>query len=82
MGISDILLEDNPAMDWHPVQGGVAILLGMLHATKTGISSVSVGLWLVCHTKRNFSTLPFKSLNARIEGKFLADTVENLTGLV
>ena len=46
----------------------------MLHATKTGISSVRVGLWLVCHTERNFSTLPFKSLNATIEGKFLADT--------
>ena len=43
MGISDILLEDNPAMDWHPVQGGVAILLGILHATKTGIRSARFG---------------------------------------
>ena len=29
-------------MDWYPVQGGVAILLGLLHATETGISSGSV----------------------------------------
>ena len=32
MGTSDILLGEgggsNPAIDWHPVQGGVAILLG------------------------------------------------------
>ena len=28
--------------------GGVAILLGLLHATETGISSGRVGLWLVC----------------------------------
>ena len=29
-------------MVYHPVQGGVAILLGMLIATKTGLSS---GMW-------------------------------------
>ena len=28
--------------------GGVAILLDMLHATETGISSGRLGLWLVC----------------------------------
>ena len=28
--------------------GGVAILLGMLHATKTGVSAGRVGLWLLC----------------------------------
>ena len=28
MATSDILLGGNPAMDWHPVQGGVTILLG------------------------------------------------------
>ena len=39
MGSGDILLGDNPAMDQHPIQGGVAILLGMLHAKETGISS-------------------------------------------
>ena len=33
-------------MDQHPVQGGVSILLGMLHATETGISSGRVGLYL------------------------------------
>ena len=48
MGTSDILLGGNPVMGSHPVQGGVAILLGMLHATETGISSGRVGLWLVC----------------------------------
>ena len=35
-GTGDILLWGNPAMDQHPVQGGVAILLGLLHATETG----------------------------------------------
>ena len=39
MGTGDILLRGNPAMDQHPIQGGVAILLGMLHAKETGISS-------------------------------------------
>ena len=34
-------------MDQHPFQAGVAILLGMLHATETGINSGRVGLWLV-----------------------------------
>ena len=34
-------------MDQHPVQAGVAILLGLLHATETGISSGHVALWLV-----------------------------------
>ena len=48
MGTGDILLGGNPAMDQYPVQGGVAILLGMLRATETGISSGRVGLWLVC----------------------------------
>ena len=35
-------------MDYHPVQGGVSILLGMLHAKETGISFGRLGLWLVC----------------------------------
>ena len=41
MGTGDILLGGNPAMDKHPVQGGVAILhvLGMLHAKETRINS-------------------------------------------
>ena len=38
MGISDTLLGGKPAIDWHPVQGGVAILTGMFHAKETGIS--------------------------------------------
>ena len=36
MGTGDILLGGNPAMDKHPIQGGVAILLSSLHATGTG----------------------------------------------
>ena len=48
MGTCDILVGSNPAMDTHPVQGRVAILLGMLHAKETGISFNCLGLWLVC----------------------------------
>ena len=48
MGTCDILVGSNPAMDTHPVQGRVAILLGMLHAKETGISFNRLGLWLVC----------------------------------
>ena len=36
MGTGDILLRGNPAMVLHPVQGGVAIPLGLFHATETG----------------------------------------------
>ena len=44
MDTGDILLGGgNPAMDKHPVQGEVAILLGILHATETGISSGRFG---------------------------------------
>ena len=42
MGTGDMLLAGNPAMDQHPVKGewgGVAILLGKLHAKKTEIGS-------------------------------------------
>ena len=52
-------------MDQHPVQWGVAILQGMLHAKETGISSGRLGLWLVwaftCCTlwkPRNYSGAP------------------------
>ena len=54
MSTSDILLEGKPAMDYPPVQGGVAILLGMLHARETGLSSHLLGLLLLCTF-----TLPF-----------------------
>ena len=50
MGTGDVPLGGggggNPAMEFRP--GGVPILLGMLRATETGISSGRVGLWLVC----------------------------------
>ena len=36
MGVSDTLLGGKPAIDWHPVQGGVAILIGMFHAREPG----------------------------------------------
>ena len=39
MGTGDILLGGNPAMHKHPIQGRVAILLGMLHAKETGMSA-------------------------------------------
>ena len=48
MGTGDILLGGNPAMNKHSVQGGVAILLGTLHAKEIGISFGRLGLWLVC----------------------------------
>ena len=44
MDTGDILLEGKPAIDQHPVQGGVAILLGMLHARETGRSYGLLGL--------------------------------------
>ena len=40
MGVTCDGLESRP--------GGVAILLDMLHANETGISSGRLGLWLVC----------------------------------
>lgn len=41
-----------------PGPGGVAILLGMLHAKETGVSSGRLGPWLVCA-----STLPLRERN-------------------
>ena len=34
-------------MNYHPVHGGVAIRLSMLHAKETGINSCRLDLWLV-----------------------------------
>ena len=48
MGTGNILLGGNPAIDKRPVQGGVAILLGMPHAKETGMSAGGWGLWLMC----------------------------------
>ena len=39
MGTGDVVLRGDPAMDQHPIQGRVAIFLGMLHANETRISS-------------------------------------------
>ena len=35
MGTGEFNAGGNPAMDWHPIQGGVEILL-VAHATETG----------------------------------------------
>ena len=39
-----VLLGVDPAINWHPIQGGVEMLLGMLHANKTRIRSGCLGL--------------------------------------
>ena len=67
MGTGDILLGGNPAMDRHPVQGRVAILLGMLHAKETGMSSGRLGVWLVCaftfeHANFNLPALSYQGI--------------------
>ena len=48
MGTGNILLGGNPVMDEHPVQGGVEILIGMLHAKETEISSGCLGIYGSC----------------------------------
>ena len=48
MGMDDILLGGNPAIDQYPIQGRVAIFLDMLHAKETRISSGHLGVWLMC----------------------------------
>ena len=48
MGTGDLLLGGNPVMEQHPIQGEVAILLGMLHAKEIGTSSHRFGLQLMC----------------------------------
>ena len=45
-GYGNILLGGDPGLDQHPIQGGVAILLDLLYALETGISSGRVGLQL------------------------------------
>ena len=57
----------NRAMDQHPVQGGVAILLGMLHAKETRTNSSRLGLWLVCaftflHANFNLPALSYQGI--------------------
>ena len=47
MGNGDILMGV-PCDGLESRPGGVAILLDMLHANETGISSGRLGLWLVC----------------------------------
>ena len=37
----------NPVTDQHPVLGAVAVLLSLLHAKESGISSGRLGFWLV-----------------------------------
>ena len=54
MGTDDILGGGGGGLASHP--GEVAIILGMLHAKQTRISSGHLGLWLVCAF---FTFLPF-----------------------
>ena len=45
MGTGEILLAGNPAMDYHPIRGGEAMLLGLLFMLrKPALSSGLVGL--------------------------------------
>lgn len=62
MGIGDVLLGGNPVMDQHPTQGRIAILLCMLHATETGVSSSRVGLWLMCAFTVSLEGLTYQEL--------------------
>ena len=48
MGTGDLLLGGNPVMDWHPIQRVVAILLRMLHAKETEISSGCLEIYGSC----------------------------------
>ena len=54
------------ARNWRTaVEGRVAILLGMLHAKETWISSGRLDLWLVCA----FTFLPFFNASVRISSE-------------
>ena len=48
MGIRDMLMGVTLRWTNIPSRGGVAVLLGMLHAKETGISSGRSGLWFMC----------------------------------
>ena len=54
-------------MDKHPVQGRVAILLGLLHAKESGMSARFLGLWLMCA----FTFLIYHSSNCKSVNKTL-----------
>ena len=73
MGSGDILLGGNPAMDQYPVQGGVAILLGLLHATETGISPGRLGLSLLCSFTITTDCHAVVYLNIETAFSFLVD---------
>lgn len=82
MGNGNILLGGgggkgggNPAMDWHPIQEGVTILLIMLQATETGISSGPVGLWPMCPF-----TLPYKLYITHIMSVYVAQRQNAVLG--
>ena len=59
MGTGELNAGGNPAMDQHPIQGGVE----SLHATETGISSGLMG-----HLAR-MQTLPLHDLSAPRDGE-------------
>ena len=57
MGTGEFNAGGNPAMDWHPIQGGVEIFL-VASCSETGISSCLVG------RLARMQTLPFLCLQA------------------
>ena len=53
MGTGEFNAGGNPAMDKHPIQGGVEILLvASIHATETGISSGHLARMQTFYIKR------------------------------
>ena len=59
MGTGELNAGGNPAMDWHPIQGGVEILL-VASCLETGISS-----GLMSHLARE-QTLPYLPYSEQI----------------
>jgi len=63
MGTGELNAGGNPAMDQHPIQGGVEILL-VASPTETGISSGLMGHLAAC---RLYLFLPIKTQSNEID---------------
>ena len=60
----------NPAMDYHPVQGEEALLIGLLHATETGNKLRPCGPWACVHIYPFLPTAnvqPFETVNKSLK---------------
>ena len=60
----------NPAIDQHPVQGEVALLIGLLHATETGNKLRPCGPWARVHIYPLLPTAnvqPFETVNKSLK---------------